>query len=170
MGNSISQHQLTALLTLKAGQFFVGVKSCLAAAMSCLSLFGLFSLNSEIMEKVKPKPESASVPAAEFVWRLAEEATAFQVVNAVEVKGTRADERNVEWDKVITVAVLARGQILRCQQVFQHVVNGDGLCCRGEPAGTEHDREAIRQRLHQLVGRAARSDNHPGPELDGFHT
>ena len=73
--------------------------------MSCLSLFGLFSLNSEIMEKVKPKPESASVPAAEFVWRLAEEATAFQVVNAVEVKGTRADERNVEWDKVITVAV-----------------------------------------------------------------
>lgn len=105
MGNSISQHQLTALLTLKAGQFFVGVKSCLAAAMSCLSLFGLFSLNSEIMEKVKPKPESASVPAAEFVWRLAEEATAFQVVNAVEVKGTRADERNVEWDKVITVAV-----------------------------------------------------------------
>ena len=105
MGNSISQHQLTALLTLKAGQFFVGVKSCLAAAMSCLSLFGLFSLNSEIMEKVKPKPESASVPAAEFVWRLAEEATAFQVVNAVEVKGTRADERNVEWDKFITVAV-----------------------------------------------------------------
>ena len=105
MGNSISQHQLTAFLSLKAGQFFVGVKSCLAAAMSCLSLFGLFSLNSEIMEKVKPKPESASVPAAEFVWRLAEEATAFQVVNAVEVKGTRADERNVEWDKVITVAV-----------------------------------------------------------------
>jgi len=105
IGNSISQHQLTALLSLKAGQFFVGVQSCLAAAMSCLSLFGLFSLNSEIMEKVKPKPESASVPAAEFVWRLAEEATAFQVVNAVEVKGTRADERNVEWDKVITVAV-----------------------------------------------------------------
>jgi hypothetical protein len=105
MGNSISQHQLTAFLSLKAGQFFVGVKSCLAAAMSCLSLFGLFSLNSEIMEKVKPKPESASVPAAEFVWRLAEEATAFQVVNAVEVKWTRADERNVEWDKVITVAV-----------------------------------------------------------------
>jgi hypothetical protein len=56
MGNSISQHQLTAFLSLKAGQFFVGVQSCLAAAMSCLSLFGLFSLNSEIMEKVKPKP------------------------------------------------------------------------------------------------------------------
>ena len=65
----------------------------------------VFSLNGEIMGKVKPEREIASVPAAELVRRLAEETTAFEIVNAVEEKAKRADQRKVEWDQVITLSV-----------------------------------------------------------------
>jgi hypothetical protein len=65
----------------------------------------LFSLNGEIMEKVKSAYGRAFVPAAEWVRRLAEETTAFEIVNAVEEKATRADQRKVRWDQVITLSV-----------------------------------------------------------------
>ena len=51
----------------------------------------LFSLNGEIMEKVKSAYGRAFVPAAEWVRRLAEETTAFEIVKAVEENATRAD-------------------------------------------------------------------------------
>jgi len=70
-----------------------------------LSLFVLFSLIGEIMEKVKFAQDRAIVPAAEWVRRLAEETTAFEIVNAVEEKAKRADQRKVEWDQVITLSV-----------------------------------------------------------------
>ena len=65
----------------------------------------LFSLDGEIMEKVKSAYGRAFVPAAEWVRRLAEETTAFEIVNAVEEKATRADQRKVRWDQVITLSV-----------------------------------------------------------------
>ncbi len=65
----------------------------------------LFSLIGEIMEKVKTAQDRAFVPAAEWVRRLAEETTAFEIVNAVEEKAKRADQRKVEWDQVITLSV-----------------------------------------------------------------
>jgi hypothetical protein len=65
----------------------------------------LISLNGEIMEKVKSAYGRAFVPAAEWVRRLAEETTAFEIVNAVEEKATRADQRKVRWDQVITLSV-----------------------------------------------------------------
>jgi len=90
MGNSISQHQLTAFLSLKAGQFFVGVQSSMACAevrcfhfycqfhcsvklrfgvkSNCqLSLVVLFSLIGEIMKKVKFAADRGCVPAVEWV-------------------------------------------------------------------------------------------------------
>ncbi|MFM7059374.1 MAG: type IV toxin-antitoxin system AbiEi family antitoxin [Planctomycetota bacterium] len=57
------------------------------------------------MEKVKTEQEMASVPAAELVRRLAKETTAFEIVNAVEEKAKRADQRKVRWDQVITLSV-----------------------------------------------------------------
>lgn len=57
------------------------------------------------MEKVKTAQDRAFVPAAEWVRRLAEETTAFEIVNAVEEKAKRADQRKVEWDQVITLSV-----------------------------------------------------------------
>ncbi|MFO0867435.1 MAG: type IV toxin-antitoxin system AbiEi family antitoxin [Pirellulales bacterium] len=65
----------------------------------------LFSLIGEIMEKVKTAQSRAFVPAAEWVRRLAEETAAFEIVNAVEEKAKRTDQRKVEWDQVITISV-----------------------------------------------------------------
>lgn len=57
------------------------------------------------MLKVKTAPDRAFVPAAEWVRRLAEETTAFEIVNAVQGKAKRADQRKVDWDQVITLSV-----------------------------------------------------------------
>lgn len=57
------------------------------------------------MEKVKTAQDRAFVPAAEWARRLAEETAAFEIVNAVEEKAKRADQRKVEWDQVITLSV-----------------------------------------------------------------
>lgn len=54
------------------------------------------SLAGEIEEKVKAAQDRAFVPAAEWVRRRAEETTAFEIVNAVEEKAKRADQRKVE--------------------------------------------------------------------------
>ena len=64
---------------------------------------------------------------------------------------------------------LARRQILRRQQIGQHVVHGDGLGRRRQPAGAEHHRQTVGQRLDQIEGQAARPDHQGGPELDGFY-
>ena len=66
-------------------------------------------------------------------------------------------------------AALARRQVLRRQEVGQHVVHGDGLGGRREPARAEHDRQPVGQRLHQIERQAARPDHQGRPELDGFH-
>ena len=66
-------------------------------------------------------------------------------------------------------AALAWGQILRRQEVGQHVVHGDGLGRRRQPTRAEHDRQSVGQRLDQIEGQAARADHQGGPELDGFH-
>ena len=47
------------------------------------------------MEKVKTTQGRAYVPAGAWVRRLAEETTAFEVVNAAEGKAKRADQRKV---------------------------------------------------------------------------
>jgi hypothetical protein len=65
----------------------------------------LFSLIGEIMDKVKSAQDRAFVPAAEWVRRLAKETAAFEIVNAVEGKANRTDQRKVEWDHVITLSV-----------------------------------------------------------------
>lgn len=65
----------------------------------------LFSLIGEIVEKVKTAQDRSFAPAAEWVRRLAEETTAFEIVNAVEGKAKRADQRKVEWNQVITLSV-----------------------------------------------------------------
>ena len=57
------------------------------------------------MEKVKTAQSRAFVPAAEWVRRLAEETAAFEIVNAVEEKAKRTDQRKVEWDQVVTISV-----------------------------------------------------------------
>lgn len=57
------------------------------------------------MEKVKSAQDRASVPAAEWVRRLAEETTVFEVVDAVEEKAKRVGQRKLEWDQVITLSV-----------------------------------------------------------------
>ena len=57
------------------------------------------------MVKVKIAQDRAFVPAGEWVRRLAEETTAFEIVNAVEGKAKRADQRKMEWDHVITLSV-----------------------------------------------------------------
>lgn len=57
------------------------------------------------MKKVETAQDRAFVPAADWVRRLAEETTAFEIVNAVEEKAKRADQRKVEWDQVITLSV-----------------------------------------------------------------
>jgi len=75
------------------------------AAKSCRSLFVLFSLNGEIMEKVEPEPRTASVTAAELVYRMAEATTTVEIVNAVAKTADRADQRNVGWGEGIILPV-----------------------------------------------------------------
>lgn len=57
------------------------------------------------MEKVKTAQSGAFVPVAEWVRRLAEETAAFEIVNAVEKKAKRTNQRKVEWEQVITISV-----------------------------------------------------------------
>lgn len=57
------------------------------------------------MKKVKTAQDRASVPAAEWVRRLAAETTAFEIVKAVEGKTKRTDQRKLEFDHVITLSV-----------------------------------------------------------------
>lgn len=58
-----------------------------------------------MMKKVKPTENRVFVPAAEWVRRLAEESTAFEIVKNVEQATKRADLRKLEWDQAITISV-----------------------------------------------------------------
>lgn len=83
----------------------------------------LVSLDGEIMENVKTEREIASVSAAELVRRLAEETTAFEIVNAVEEKAKCADQRKVEWDQVISLSVKPdQRQVDLLVQTRQHLL------------------------------------------------
>lgn len=57
------------------------------------------------MEKVKSSGDRVYVPAVEWVRRLAEETTAFEIVKAVEGKTKRTDQRKFDWDQAITLSI-----------------------------------------------------------------
>ena len=57
-------------------------------------------------------------------------------------------------------ATPARGQVQGRHEIGQHVVHGDRLRGRREPAGAEHHRQPVGQRFHQLERQAARPDDH----------
>jgi hypothetical protein len=57
------------------------------------------------MKKVKSGGDRVIVPAVEWLRRLAEETTAFEIVKAVEEKAKRAEQRKLDWDHVITLSV-----------------------------------------------------------------
>jgi hypothetical protein len=78
------------------------------------SLFRLFSLMGETMQKKKTVDEEFSVPAVEWVRRLAQETAAFEVAKVVE-RERRSDRRQMEWDHVITL--LAKSDN-RCVDLF----------------------------------------------------
>ncbi|MBL8816472.1 MAG: hypothetical protein JNL58_10615 [Planctomyces sp.] len=102
------------------------------------------------MEKVKTEREIASVPAAELVRRLAEETTAFEIVNAVEEKAKRADQRKVEWDQVITLSVKPdQRQVDLLVQTRQHLLPNTvlGLASKAKTALVEDAYLEERDRL-----------------------
>ncbi len=102
------------------------------------------------MENVKTERERASVPVAELVRRLAEETTAFEIVNAVEEKANRADQRKVEWDQVITLSVKPdQRQVDLLVQTRQHLLPNTvlGLASKAKTALVEDAYLEERDRL-----------------------